>query len=192
MTGEVVEIKNTAAVERSLEYGPAMQRLSPMRRAFVIALLNDPSDNATRAAIEAGYSKEINSAKSIGSRLRTDKAVLEAIHECAVAQLNSLKLIATQTCQEVMRSPITAPRDKLRAAAMVFDRCGMGPESTQNVVVEHKPADRREQVRELVSLARQAGLDPVRLLGQRGITLDASFEEIEPLAPVPGLEDVTG
>jgi phage terminase small subunit len=167
-----------------------MSKLSPQRQRFVLALLADDRDNGTRAAIEAGYSKEPGSAKSIASRLRHDPAVLAAIGEVARSQLWSLRALASRTVQHVLNDPLARNADKIKAAQCVFDRTDLPATTEQKITVEHKQ-DRQQQIRQIAALAKQLQMDPAQLLGRYGVTIDAEFEEVTPLTPIPGLEDVT-
>jgi phage terminase small subunit len=201
-----IVIKNTQAIAESLPHGPAMSKLSPQRQRFVLELLADDTNNGTAAAIRAGYAPENrNSAKEIASRLRHDPDVLAAIGEVARAQVWSLRALAASTVQQVLEDTTAAPRDRLRAAAMVMDRTDMPATSEQHVTVEHKSMSRAEEINAVIRLAKQLGQDPRVLLGSYGVTIDAEFKEVEApergtrdglersdtLPPIPGLEDVT-
>lgn len=187
-----IAIKNTQAVADAMPFGPCMRKLSPQRQRFVLALLADDRNNGTLAAIEAGYSKEPGSAKSIASRLRHDPDVLAAIGEVARSQLWSLRALASRTVQQVMNDPCARNADRLKAAALVMDRTDMPATTEQHITVEHKPQDRAAEIKQIAALAKQLGQDPRVLLGRFGVTIDAEFTEVERLQPIPGLEDVTG
>jgi phage terminase small subunit len=190
MTGVV--IRNPAAVEEALSWGPAMQRLSPMRQQFVLELLKDPANEGKRAAIAAGYGNDGRSAVVIASRLRHDPTVLAAIHECAVAQLSSLKLLATQTIRDILENPTTRAADRIKAAALVLDRTGIPAQTDQHIVVEDKRQTAAERVADIIMLARQLGQDPRVLLGNIGIIIEAEFVEVPPAETTAGLEDLIG
>lgn len=186
---DLVTIRNGKAVEASLRYGPAMDHLTRKQQAFVLALCEDPRDNATAACMAAGYTTNRESAKVLGSRLRRDPKILAAVHECAVANLHGLKLLATHTVRQVLEDPTTRARDRLSAAAMVFNRAGMSEETTQNVVVEDKrPGQAAEVITAIKELAKQLGIDARPLLATAGV-IEAEFTEV-PAASTTGLEDV--
>jgi phage terminase small subunit len=186
-----VTIRNTAAVEDSLPFGPAMSKLSPKRQAFVLALLQDDRDDGAAAARAAGYSDNGTSSKVIGSRLRHDPAVLAAIHETAVAQLSSLKFLATSAVRDVLADPATKAADRLKAASLVFDRSGMPAQGEHHIVVEHKRSA-KEVIADIIALAKQLNMDPKEVLGSVGVTItDAEWTDVtEPTGSTEGLLDV--
>ena len=169
--------------------GPAMRALNSRQQAFVLALLNSPDNNATRAAAEAGYvGANIN---IHASRLRHHPGVQAAITEEAERSLHGAKLMATKVLIDIAADPTKKPPDRLKAAGMVLDRVGMAAKTEHHVVVDHRMSE-RELIDEITALAKQIGMDPTKVLGSVGvkqITLDAEFVEVKPPAP-PGLEDI--
>ena len=160
-----------------------------MRQAFVLALLQDDRDDGAAAARAAGYSDYGTSAKVIGSRLRHNPDVLAAIHETAVAPLSSLKFLATNAVRDVLADPTTKAADRLKVAALVFDRSGMGAETKQNIVVEHIrcPA---ETIADIRRFAKEMGQNERKLLDSFGV-IDAEFTDVaEPAGSTVGLEGV--
>ena len=87
------------------------------------------------------------------------------------------------------------PTNRLRAIEMVMNRIGMHPKTEHNVNVNDARTD-KQVVASIVALAKKLELDPRRLLGAQGITIDAEFEVIEPTPAAPhvvgrnGLEDL--
>ena len=116
------------------EYGPAMQALSPMMRAFVLALLDQRRRNNTAAARRAGYSGDSPvSLRVTGHRLAHDARVIAALHEEAGKRLETAAHIAAAVAVGVMTDKDATHKDKLKAAGMVLDRTGYGASQTINV-----------------------------------------------------------
>jgi phage terminase small subunit len=105
-----------------IEFGPCMRALKPQQQKAVLALFQTEG-NRTKAMAIAGYST--NSHKSLKSHAsaffrneRVRAAVREvAEHEIAIAEPELLALT-----WRIARDVGTAPRDRLRAIGMVWDR----------------------------------------------------------------------
>lgn len=189
-----VVVRNVAAIQEALTFGPAMSKLPPQRQAFVLALLADDKDNGTAAAVAAGITANRESARTIASRLRHDPAILAAIGEVARSQLFSLRGKAVRTLQAILDDPVAAPRDKARAAAEVLNRTDMPSVAEQKITIEHKVTGLREQIVDILQLAKQLNYDPRPLLGsggwskalEFGLVQEGEFEEVpsEPAAPM--------
>lgn len=116
------------------EYGPAMQALSPMMRAFVLAVLNQRRRNNTAAARRAGYSEaNVVGLRVTGHRLAHDSRVIAALHEEAGKRMETAAHIAAGIVVDVMTGKDTEDKDKLKAAGMILDRTGYGASQTINV-----------------------------------------------------------
>jgi phage terminase small subunit len=116
------------------EYGPAMQALSPMMRAFVLAILDQRRRNNTAAARRAGYAD--NSAVALrvtGHRLAHDSRVIAALHEEAGKRMETAAHIAAGVVIGVMTKKDAKDKDVLKAAGMILDRTGYGAAQTINV-----------------------------------------------------------
>jgi hypothetical protein len=69
-------------------------------------------------------------------------------------------------------------KDQYKAATRLLDHAGLMVEHKQTIEVKHTISE-KEKIEEVKLLARQLGLDPVRLLGQAGIVTDAEFTPVE-------------
>src|SRR6185437_12437438 len=115
------------------EYGPAMQALSPMMRAFVLAVLDQRRRNNTAAARKAGYTNSEVGFRVTGHRLAHDARVIAALHEEAGKRMETAAHIAAGVVVDVMTSPDAENKDRLKAAGMILDRTGYGASKTINV-----------------------------------------------------------
>lgn len=205
MTQALVPI---APIEDAADFGPAMGKLLPQQRAWVVAFLETgPRENATAAARAAGYGsgsatqeQADKAARVAGNRLRHDQTVLDAIHELAKERFRLAAHRATTELVKLMES--NDEKVKLKAIDMVLARTGLN--AAQQIEVNHKhdlsAMDDKAMIRRIVALAQEQGMDPVKLLGARGVVLDAEFEIVdtgltapsEPAMSSAGLEDLLG
>lgn len=181
-------------------FGPAMGKLLPQQRAWVVAFLETgPQENATAAARAAGYGS--NSAtpeqretacKVAGYRLRHEPKVLDAIQELAKERFRLVAHRATEELVTLMDN--TDPKVKLKAIDMILARTGLGAAQQIDVNHNHRVVDMddKQMIRRIAQLAESQGMDPIKLLGSRGVTIDAEFEVVEADAPMSsaGLEDL--
>lgn len=185
-------------IEDASGFGPAMGKLSPQQRAWVVAFLETgPQENATAAARAAGYGAESKTeeqrkqaCQTTGHRLRHDPRVLDAIQELAK---DRFRLVAHRATEElVLLLENNDPKIKLKAIDMVLARTGLN--AAQQIDVNHKHdiggLDDKQMIRRIAQLAQDQGLDPIRLLGSRGVVIDAEFEVVEPAMSSAGLEDL--
>jgi hypothetical protein len=131
--------------------------------------------------------------KTSGHRLRHDPRILDAIQELAK---DRFRLVAHRATEELVRL-LDSPDEKVRikAADMVLARTGLG--AAQQIEVNHKHSigdlDDKAMIRRIAQLAEEQGMDPIKLLGSRGVAIDAEFEvvsEAEPAMSSAGLEDL--
>lgn len=191
-----------APIEDAADFGPAMAKLLPQQRAWVVGFLETgPRENATAAARAAGYGANSatqeqadKAARVAGNRLRHDQDVLDAIHELAKDRFRIVAHRATEELVKLMES--TDEKVKLKAIDMVLARTGLN--TVQQIDVKHthdlSKMDDKAMIRRIVALAEEQGMDPIKLLGTRGIVLDAEFEVVdtpaEPAMSSAGLEDL--
>jgi hypothetical protein len=146
------------------EWGPAMQALSPKRRALVCALY---SEDAPRhgdglliyAAQVAGYGTPTSSKKALGviaGRIVHDDRVQAAIVEYSQRCLRAIPPEAIRALKDLIRDP--KHKDHARGIAMVLDRAD--PLQTMHTV---KVEDHRPPSVEVT----QAVLDRIEELMQR-------------------------
>ena len=171
----------------SLDFGPAMRRLTELQRKYVLVRVTQGTKNCSAAAELAGYSaKSYGSLKVQAHNLEHDPKIQAAIHEEALRQarhnLGSMLVRASERVGEVMENPQVTAGDTLKAAAMIFDRMGLHAVSEHKSTVEHI-GDSPEVIDKIKRLAAQLGMDPERLLGarlnkQKAIT--AEYVEVQP------------
>ena len=170
------------------QMGPAMKALSPRARAFVMALVEIGGSPMDRAALMAGHRGTTASLQVTASRMAADPKVQAALVEEAKALARSSSLAAVTTVITIMMDPAANKKDRLTAAGRISALAALEPEKTMNVnhTVEVKPTT-REQINQVISLARDVGIDPRKLLGKAGVTLDADFAVVQDNT---GLEDL--
>lgn len=188
-------------IEDASSFGPAMGKLSPQQRAWVIAFLETgDKENGTAAARASGYGSESDTedkrnwaCRMAGSRLKRDPKVLEAVKELAKDRFRLVAHRATERVVQLLDSP--DEKIALKAADMIMARSGLG--ASQEINVNHKhdlgDMDDKAMIRRIAQLAQDQGMDPVKLLGSRGVVIDAEFEVVETTEPAmssAGLEDL--
>lgn len=156
------------APEDIAELGPAMEALTPMRRAFVRAVVNlgrNGIENASEAARLAGYSGVGNGGIRVRAHeLMHDARVQAALLEEAKRQINAAAaVVATPIAVEIAMDETVPARDRLRACEMLFNRGGMPAQTEHKVTVEHRQP--RQMVELAARLAAELGVDPARLIG---------------------------
>jgi phage terminase small subunit len=105
-----------------IEFGPCMRALKPQQQRAVLAVFHTEG-NRTEAMALAGYStKSHKSLKSHASAFFRNERVRAAVrevaeHEIAIAEPELLALT-----WKIARDVGTAPRDRLRAVGIIWDR----------------------------------------------------------------------
>jgi phage terminase small subunit len=147
--------------------GPKMNALPLMRRAFVSALMNQGTRNATEAAKTAGYSQNsYNSLKVHACNLMHDDAVQEAIQEEAKRRITAMLPLAIETVAGIMENPQEGGAVRLKAATVVMDRGGVHAVSER--IVTEAPLERDpDQLKRIMGLAQVLGVPVEQLLGAR-------------------------
>lgn len=182
------------------KWGPAMRRLNPRQREFVMVLLETGTSNMSKATRLAGYTGTDDSIYVQASRLAHDPKVQEAIREEAGRRLNTGGIMAVSRLLSIAENT-TDEKTALKAIEMVMNRTGLHAVSEHKVAVEHSSGDPVEQIKRVQNLAAALGLDPAKLLGNVGVTMiedqsepvdviDGEFEEAEPASSLEGLEDI--
>lgn len=207
MTSERKALVPIEPITETHGLGPAMIALNPQQRAFVLAYVETGGQDQTRAAVLSGYGVTPGSQKVAGYRLAHDPKILAAIKEVADQRLRSGALLGAEVLIAIAQNPVH--KDQLKAATELLNRGGLIVR--QEVEHIHRSETEAEQVKKIVSLARELGLDPKQLLGSAGVTVDADFKvvsngkgqpqpepeepeevdaEFEPAASAAGLEDL--
>lgn len=165
------------------DLGPAMLALNMRQRLFVIAMLDSGSSaSQTNSARLAGYADEGVGIRVRGHRLAHSPKVQAAILEEASKRLQAGTLVASGVLLEIASNPKARDADRLKAAAMILDRGGLGAVSEQRISVTHTD-NRAEKLLRVVELARLTGQDPRALLGSMADVSDA--EVVEAVSPAP-------
>lgn len=170
------------------QFGRAMRMLSTdKQRAFVIAMLENPSLNLAAACRRAGYAGSEDTMKSYGHRLAHDPKILAAIQEEAKNRMASGAIYAVSRLLEIISDPSVKASDQLKGIEMLLNRVGMHArtEITQNI--NHTVTTDKDMITKIENLASQLGLDSKVLLGRA--TIDAEFVEVEP-EPGDDIEDI--
>ncbi len=147
--------------------GPKMNALVPRRRAFVSALMNQGTRNATEAAKTAGYKQDNYQAlKVTASELMHDDAVQEAIQEEAKRRITAMLPLAIETVASLMENPQESGAVRLKAGLSVMDRSGVHAVSER--ITREEPLERDpDQVKRIMALAQILNLPVEQLLGAR-------------------------
>lgn len=176
----MTEIHPALEIPADAKLGPAMKALNTRQQAFVCAMIEMGGINHTRAALAAGYgNNNMDSASVQGHRLAHDDLILAAIHEESYRRLRSGAIMAVQTVLEVCNDRTAENKDRLKAAEMLMNRSGLHAVTEHNVKVERHDMTDEGMIKKIKLLAEKQGLDPVRLLGGAGITIEAEFKEVK-------------
>lgn len=166
------------------QLGPHMRALNRRQRAFVVAVLELGSTNYTRAAYAAGYEGPQPSVSVTAYRLAHNEKVIAALNEEAKRRLNASAPMAISELIKIAEYSGDT-KSKLKAIEMVLNRTGHHALSEHKVAIEHSYND-QQAVTRIFTLAKQLQIDPVKLLGSNGVSvnekgeiLDAEFEEVE-------------
>ena len=173
--------------QRELEqFGPAMLKLSPLQRNYVIALLETGSDNKTYAARLAGYADNANT-KFIAHRLSRDPNVLAAIKEETQRRFDEHLPLAQSVILEIA-SHGEKDADRLAASKLLLGLGGMSmvDKKEVTVVTTSLPAlIERGRI-----LAAERNIDFKQLMSVLKINeeiIDANFTEVPSTAVVPSV-----
>lgn len=153
---------------------PEFAALEPRQRVWVMAFL-DNGGNQTSAAITAG-ANEGNTARVYGWRQAHDPKVLAALRIEAERRGQTHAPLAIQTMIDIMQTP--GHKDQFKAAVELANRSGLIVAQKLNVEHLHRDETSPELIKQISTLARTLGLNPVKLLGSAGVIIDAEFEEI--------------
>jgi len=173
-------IHGALLIPKEYKLGPAMSKLTERQRAFVVALLDFGGINPNKAARMAGYSVADGGAglAVTAHRLAHDEKIQDAIQEEAGRRLRTGSIMAVKTLLEIADNPAAEHRDRLKAVEMILNRTGLHAISEKNVTVTHVDQTSDEMIKRIALLARNQGLDPVKLLGNAGVVVDADFKEV--------------
>lgn len=182
----------------------AYAKISPRRRAWLQAYLDAGDENATAAARRAGYGKEdgtpaqqMSACKTAGHRNLHDPNIQDAIRELAHERFRTTGYAATAALMELVKDP--SHKDHFKAIERILAQNGM----IAAVQIDHNhkhTLTEKDQVEQVVALARRLGMDPRTLLGSAGVEyVDAEFTEVPqkeltalepPAMSSAGLEDL--
>lgn len=203
----VTHLPAIAPIEDAEHFGPAMAKLSPQQRAWVLAFLKTGAkQNATEAARAAGYGatspneeRRTQACAVTGCRLKKDPRILAAIKEVSEDTFKLAAYEATATQLEIMRDSSAAPAARLKASEAILARSGMQIVNKTEVEHTHRTPDTEAAlVKRIAKMASNLGIDPAKLLGSHGVVIDAEFEvvkpgltqEEDPVSSTEGLEDL--
>lgn len=166
-----------------------MLALNERQRAFVFHLVDQGGANFTRAASKAGYEGDVATLQVQGSRLAHDERISEAMVEEARRRLHASSLLAVSELHKIIEDPETSRAVRLRAIQMNLNRVGLA--SSQTHLVKHQvTVTDADKIANIQEMARKLGMDPAKLLGSYGITIDADFEEVpNKQLTAPGQDD---
>jgi phage terminase small subunit len=157
--------------------GPSMQLLTEKQRGFVAAMIEQGGLNYKEAARRAGYGGNDNVLRTTGHDLAHNPRIQEAIREVGLKMLTSGSLVAVKAVLEIAGDITAEKKDRLKAAEIIMNRCGMPALTEQKMTVVHKDETSAEMIKQIEQLSKNLGLDPRKLLGRA--VVDAEFEEVE-------------
>jgi phage terminase small subunit len=154
--------------------------LSPRQRRFVECYLDLGGQNATQAAINAGYSQERESAKVTACVLLKRPYILEALKVESQRRLRASVVLGASTLVELAEKA-TNEQVRLKAAEALLDRGGMqlASLSQHNITITDTRSD--AEIRERIAeLSRSLGLAAKIIPGEviRPAALPESTEDI--------------
>lgn len=175
------------------QLGPAMRALpSDQWRAFVVAMLELGTTNATRCVAAAGYNFESDNARRVyAHKLMHDERTLAAIAEESARRLHTGTIMAVSKLLTLAESA-AKDSDKLKAVEMILNRTGLHGQSEHKVTVNDISKTDEAMIERIEQLCGQMQIDPATLIGD--------YRKKEPALPVvdaefvehssEGLEDV--
>ncbi len=157
------------------DMGPALRACTEKQRKFVVALYH--SGQRERAYVMAGYSASSDNLVGTGAHgVFHNPKVQEAIREYGRDNaMGALIPQAFMAIEEALR--LGDIKEKTKAAGMVFDRTGF--HAMQEMKITKVGEDRVGQIKEIIKLAKEQGLDPRTLIGNAVDFVDADFEVLE-------------
>lgn len=171
------------------EFGPHMRGLTDRQRAFVLAVLESGKHNFTEAAAAAGYSsKSYNSLRVCASNLAHDSRIQSAMQEEARRRIHSSSIMAVSTLIEIANDDTAKAGDRLKAAGMLMDRCGLHATTEHKMTVENVSRNDREELEKIKATLVARGIDPMPLLKGFNLVIDA--EAVEVIDGSEGIEDL--
>jgi phage terminase small subunit len=174
--------------EKDAKPGPALAALPERMQRFVLALVQTGC-NHTEAARLAGYAGNASVMKSKGYALSHDPRVQAALHEESLKLMRDTAPMAIGVLKEVAQDKTIDPKARIKAAAELLSRSGLGTMTEHKVTVE-KQLDKQALIEEIKRLAVSLDIDPVKLLGHAlpGPVVDAEFTEVA--SPDEDLKDI--
>jgi hypothetical protein len=158
------------------DLGPAMRALNERQRRFVVAYFH--TGNRERAAHIAGYAGDLGSnmlgvsAYSVWHQPKVQTAIKE-FGESSV--LGGLLPMAFAALEDALKSG--DHKEKTKAALAVMDRTGFHAKSEQ--IIRTPDKSRIDQIKDIMRLAKEQGLDPRKLIGGAVDFVDADFEIVD-------------
>lgn len=165
------------------ELGPAMRKLLPQQRAFVLAFVDlGGGRKGSEAARKSGYGgANPHSVRIQAWRLLHDSDVLTAIKEVAEKRISANAALAADIFLEIAQDP--THKDRFKAAEKLAALSGIVVVERKEVAHTHK-LDDKAAIQKIVDLARRMNMDPAALLGNRYVEA-----EFVPVTVVPALTD---
>ncbi len=162
--------------------GPALKQLTEKQRTYLLALL-DNGGNQTAAALVMNPALSQGSARAIGSTMAHNPKLIAAMKEEADRRVRIGAPLAIDVMLEIMNTP--GHKDRFKAAVEVANRSGLLVIHQSEVLHTHAGQSTPEMLKRIELLARQLGVDPVKLLGSVGVkalpapkVVDAEFVEV--------------
>lgn len=156
------------------QFGPAMNALNPQQRAWVMAMYEQGTMDATEAARTAGYVDNANGAIRVTAhRIAQRPDVKAAMQEEARRRITLMLPIADRALASVVQN--AQHKDQIRAVAMIYNRAGV-PESVDRNININVTLTETEKLEKIKLLAEKHGIPLPQILGT---VTDADFVDLK-------------
>lgn len=174
------------------DLGPAMRQLTAKQQRFVIAYLEQPTQNGAEAARKAGYSMVGKSGAGVrveAMRQLRNERVLAALREETDKRFRADAVIGRSVLLEIALDTQHPAVARLKAATALLDRGGFHSMSEQRITVDHRDMTGDAMIERIKQLAIELGMDATKLIGHNAAAppaLEVDYSEVaEPIEPVP-------
>jgi hypothetical protein len=153
------------------ELSPAMLALKPRQRRFVWEYLRNRG-NASAAAEQAGYPVKGKNDPYIriqAHRLLQQDKVRAAIEEVGKRHFGSLLVPAIRAAEAIIANPKHPKHAEVVLSTL--SRLGLSEKTDHTMTVQHSDMGRAEMLARIGLLARELGLDPALLLGEKAVPM---------------------
>jgi hypothetical protein len=191
LTTPSIRVAGEMVANHDTDMGPAMIALSPRRRGFVRAYIEN-GGNARQAALAAGYAE--SSAGVHGANMAKEPKVQAAILELTYAYAGSNVPIWMAELNKIAMDVTVTPAARISAFKLLTNLGGLKTGHVTTVKHEHS-LNERQMLETARQMEKEMGMAPGSLLKAHTKVVDAEFEVVdEQHSPIvtgtEGLEDL--